>query len=356
MPTSIKFLRAEHGDSILIQHKTTNSRFTILIDGGPTTAFRNYSTRNDGNLKIELDNLIATSTPIDLLVLTHIDSDHIGGLLEGFKEPAYLPTMVKRVWFNSATSVAKHFSQEVKAEHYINDDFSDSLKTSIKEGETFEALVKAHKIWDEELIDTSFTPIVPSGIDIKILSPDNQKLERLLKKWKPYNANEDLSTSGCSHDYSDSYSKLLETDTFKEDKSSPNGSSISLLLEAEGKKVLLLADAHPSIVAQSLIKLGYSDVNPLECELIKLSHHGSKKNTSPELLSLVKTPRFIVTTDGSSHCLPNKTTFARIHRAHPNSKILFNYPELIRKIYSPKEIQELGERIGSIEEAIQIAN
>ncbi|MCP1623622.1 ComEC/Rec2 family competence protein [Pseudomonas nitroreducens] len=354
MPMSIKFIRADHGDSILIQIKNRESTFTILIDGGPATAFRNNSARRDGCLKLELEKLREANTPIDLLVLTHIDSDHIGGLLEGFKDPTLLPSLVKKVWFNSAASIFKSRSLEVKSEHYISEDFSASLKTSIKEGMTFEGLIKKHNIWDEELVDTNYRPFLPDGIDIKILSPDTAGLDRLLQKWKPYSSDADLRTAGCAHDYNEPYSKLLELDSFKEDGSRPNGSSISLLLEVEGCSILLLADSHPSTIVSSLKELGYSDLNPLQCELIKLSHHGSKKNTSPELLRIVRSPRFVVTTDGSYHCLPNKMTFARIHQIHPHSQVLFNYPELIEKIYSPNEVSDLGELLGSIEEALQI--
>lgn len=356
MPTYIKFIRAEHGDSILIEHEKEGSNLTILIDGGPTSAFRNRSTGRDGNLKIELDRLKEQRALIDLLIVTHIDSDHIGGLLEAFKIPAYLPTMAKQVWFNSASSIAERFSQEANKSHYINEDFSMSLETSIREAETFENFIGKLKIWDKDLIHKDLIPVIIDNLSIKILSPNMHSLEQLINHWKPYNSCVDLSNSGCSHDYSDSYEKLIEIDDFREDKSPTNGSSISLLIEIAEERILLLSDAHPTTVVNSLIDLGYSETFPLHCKLVKISHHGSKKNTNLELLKLIKTSCFVVTTNGSAHCLPNKTTLARIHLAHPEARILFNYPELIKKIYSPSEIIKLGKRIGPASEVIKIAD
>lgn len=356
MPTNVRFLQAEHGDAILISHTAAAGTFTILVDGGPRTAFRNISAKRDGNLKKELERLLKEGRVIDLLILTHIDSDHIGGLLEAFKDPDYLPKLVKRVWFNSANSVASALSLEANQTHQINDDFSISRQTSIQEGITFEGLLKKYGIWDEELIDNSYKSNLTNELEIQILSPCQSKLQELLRKWRPFTDSQSLLTSGCKHDYSESYKSLLASDTFQEDKSPTNGSSISLLLTVSGRNILLLGDCHPSTIVTSLRNLGYNENKPLACELVKVSHHGSKKNTSPELLKLITAKSFVVLTDGSSHCLPNKLTLARIHNQHPNSEILFNYPSLIKRIYTEDELRALGNTIGSVKEIMEIAD
>lgn len=356
MPTNVRFLQAEHGDAILISHTTATGTFTILVDGGPRTAFRNNSAKRDGNLKKELERLLKEGTLIDLLILTHIDSDHIGGLLEAFKDPNYLPKLVKKVWFNSANSVASALSLESDKTHLINDDFSISRLTSIQEGITFEGLLKKYGIWDEALIDSSLQTNLTNQLKVKVLSPCRSKLQELIRKWRPFSDNQNLLTSGCKHDYSGSYKSLLASDTFEEDRSPTNGSSISLLLTISGRNILLLGDCHPSTIVASLRNLGYDETHPLACELVKVSHHGSKKNTSPELLKLLTAKSFVILTDGSSHCLPNKLTLARIHNEHPKSEILFNYPSLIKIIYTNDERRALENTIGSVKEVIEIAD
>ena len=52
-------------------------------------------------------------------------------------------------------------------------------------------------------------------------------------------------------------------------------------------KILLLADSHPSVIVASLRALYYSETQKLTVDYMKVSHHGSRYNTSPELLSLI---------------------------------------------------------------------
>ena len=66
----------------------------------------------------------------------------------------------------------------------------------------------------------------------------------------------------------------------------PNGSSIAFILESDNKKYIFLGDAHPSVVIDSLKSIGTTKSNPLEVELLKVSHHSSSYNTNEELLSL----------------------------------------------------------------------
>ncbi|BAF71688.1 hypothetical protein [Sulfurovum sp. NBC37-1] len=125
---------------------------------------------------------------------------------------------------------------------------------------------------------------------------------------------------------------------FEEDKSLPNGSSIAFILEIGDKKILFLGDSHPSVIIDGLKELRYSNRNKLEIDFMKVSHHGSKANTSNELLEIIKCDKFIISTDGSKHGLPNKETLARIINKHSGCKIYFTYPDLIKKIFSEKEL------------------
>jgi hypothetical protein len=111
--------------------------------------------------------------------------------------------------------------------------------------------------------------------------------------------------------------------------------------------VLLLADAHDDVVQASIRSLKdkagnlYSEENPLFVDYVKLSHHGSQYNTSPEFLRLISSKDFIVSTDGSKHGLPNKRTLARVAECHVGVKFWFNHPYLIQQIFPPDELAEL---------------
>ena len=97
----IEILQAGTGDSIWIRHNKKN----IVIDGGKsTTAIR---TRY---YQMPMDEII------DLLVVTHIDSDHIAGiiaLIKHMKEKGETHRL-KQVWFN--------FPKNEKTDEYSVDD------------------------------------------------------------------------------------------------------------------------------------------------------------------------------------------------------------------------------------------
>jgi len=85
---------------------------------------------------------------------------------------------------------------------------------------------------------------------------------------------------------------------YPSDESVNNGSSIALLIEFDERKLLLLGDAHPDIIHNNLMELG--EVN---FDLVKVSHHGSFKNTTSELAKFLTSTRYLFSTNGSKCCL-----------------------------------------------------
>ena len=93
---------AKNGDAFLIKQNSTNP-VAILIDGGYAATFKNWIS-NDLKLLAQL------GYSLNLVVVTHIDADHIAGLLEFFRlngnsqAPKIIP--VENVWHNSLRSLS----------------------------------------------------------------------------------------------------------------------------------------------------------------------------------------------------------------------------------------------------------
>lgn len=349
MGLSIDFLKAAFGDSILITHTRTSSTTRILIDGGPPSAF---TANKPGNLKAALEDIKSTGGVIDLVVLTHVDDDHIGGLLKAFSHDDFLPSMAKAVLFNSGQLIYEHFEGITEKQNDIFQGFDTSELTSIGQGISFEKYILDYDVWDRRLVHQGLD-ITIDDIKLEILSPSFEDLKKLLYKWDEKQEFVLELTSAGEKDYDLTYEQLLVNDNFKEDESVSNGSSISFILTLDGKKMLFLGDAHPSSVISGLRTRGYRKNNKLKVEFVKLSHHGSKANTSLELLELVDTKDYIVLTDGTRHGLPNKKTFARIHNINPEAALHFNYGYLIEEIYSKEEMLILGEKLKSLDEGMK---
>jgi beta-lactamase superfamily II metal-dependent hydrolase len=325
----VKFLKANNGDSIHISYNSKN----IIIDSGIGATFSSRNANRAieyGELKNVIDDIKEKNEIIDLLIITHWDDDHIGGVLQWFKEDIEsAKSLIKCIWFNSGTLINKHFNSQEASENV-------DPNTSIRQGIFFEKLILDNNISNTHVINTDTnTDDILDGVEFTILSPTDTELKKLLTLWEksPYNP-----YTSSNNDYDKSLNELLENE-FKEDNAIHNGSSIAFILKIEDKKMLFLGDAHPSVVVSSLIELEYSKEKKLKIDFVKVSHHGSKANTSNELLELIECDKFIISTDNSKHALPNKETFARIINKHENCKLYFNYPNLIKKIFTDEELQ-----------------
>ena len=71
------------------------------------------------------------------------------------------------------------------------------------------------------------------------------------------------------------------------------------MLSVKNKKVLFLGDANIEICRKNLEKI--YGLNPIEMELIKLSHHGSKRNISNHFLEQFGSRSYLISEIGRAH-------------------------------------------------------
>ncbi|SFO75620.1 Metal-dependent hydrolase, beta-lactamase superfamily II [Chitinophaga sp. YR627] len=334
----ISFLEALNGDCILIKLMPSDAPYkNILIDGGvsATYNFRNSRGRTeDGALATLIDQLRLENQRIDLLVLTHIDDDHIDGILQWFKTDPDAHNMIGEVWFNSGRLIAEYLQeQENTALNHIINLPNDSTDTSVQQGVVFGQYIGEKGIWRREIIIQG-KDIEWHNAKFQFLSPNIVNLQKLLKFWKKDDPG--LNTSRTS-DYHHSIEYLITHDSFEEDEREPNGSSIAFIMHFEGRRYLFLGDSHPSVIEEGLRQRQITTQNPISVELVKLSHHGSKGNTNKELLSLIHSNHYIISTNGNIHGHPDKQLLARLIKEKVGCQIYFNYPERSLKIFQPED-------------------
>ena len=325
--TELNILPAYNGDSILIKTFDKNKdEFIILIDGGTSSTFE-YS------LKKNLNGI----SKINLLVLTHIDSDHIGGLIRFFKNSLIDKIEIDDFWINQPDST---FNKATNEKALISVRQAENLKTLIKEK-------KPHsKIREITIVDNV---INIKGLEFTILSPTVEVRDKFYEVYEKEKAslnheNLEVNISSSVADYSKSLKELNKID-FKPDSSINkdiyNSSSIAFVLKCPDVNLLLLADSRAEIITESLKQLGYNTETPLEVDYVKISHHGSLNNTSQELLSLIESNNYLISTNGgtSSHKHPSRETIARIVYKKNRDDELLN-------IYTNYKITDIKNRIG----------
>lgn len=334
MGIEVNFLKAFNGDCIHISYKNEdNKKRNILIDGGTKATYLSKPRGRPlyGKLKTEVIDKLEKDEKIDLLIITHWDDDHIGGILKWFEEDNNAKTKIGQIWFNGGLLINEYFDTNHNNQNKNELSIFDSPLTSTPQGIYFEEIIAEEGLWNKELIK-----IDKAGhnedINFTILSPNDKKLEKLLKEWEKTPSNP--YTCGKDTDYSKTIDELMESiekEKFKEDSSIHNGSSIAFILEIEKKRMLFLGDAHPSVICESLKKL--EEPFPIKFDFVKVSHHGSKGNTSDEFLDMIDCNHFVLLADGSHKGLPHKETLVRIMRKKYGCSFYFNYPKLIEEIF-----------------------
>ena len=292
----IEILQAGTGDSIWVSHNKKN----IVIDGGKSTAA--IRARYE---KMPQDEII------DLLVVTHIDSDHIAGiiaLVKHMKENGETHRL-KQVWFN--------FPKNEKTDEY-----------SVGEGnELTSFLLEIDGLcWNNNTSELLGSAIEVGEIRLHVLAPDHD----VANEYKPKEPDE---LSVCLDDWHNDLRTLIDNvDDDDIDEGGPNSQSIIILAECEGKKLLLPGDSTPEELCDALQYYNKINGAPLELDFMKLPHHGSTRNVTKNIFDEVTCSNFIISTKkNEKYYFPNKETIAKLiryrERADKAINVYFNYQE-----------------------------
>jgi Metallo-beta-lactamase superfamily len=349
----IKMLPAEHGDCLWIEYGNEQAPHRILIDCGTERSYQ--------HLRERLEVLPPRQRRFELLIVTHLDADHIGGSLPLLSEIQDLKVRFADVWFNGWDQIAP----EVLG-YYDAKELSKLLKQAIDYGR-----VKWNAAFQQRAAEVADNPkeklpcvTLKGNMHLTLLSPTRQELVKLRNGWpealreagleKDFRSlKEELSNipgvlGGESSDGSkprvatnkleQAIQKLSATGRrgwvndllarkFKSDRSVPNGSSIAVLAEYEGKSCLLTGDAFATTLVDGLRRLTQErGIRRLKLDALKVSHHGSRANINTDLLQLLKCRRYLFSSNGIKTRHPNPESVARVITGGGTQPTLFfNY-------------------------------
>lgn len=356
----IRMYPAGNGDAFLISAAGSN----VLVDGG-------YAQTFDDHVSRDLCDLSRRGERLDLLMASHIDADHISGLIRllsvngSSAAPQVVP--IDGVWHNSLRSLTAKSDAEIDPS---DRDILNAIRQrghpapavhaegsaaeiSTRQGSSLASLIHGGGYeWNlgdgtaSIALDRTEVLHVPGG-SVRVIGPSQERLNALLKWWKgrlrqmgytgPAGAGDvidDAFEFMCEHAPETasprpiplSAGRKLLAEVYEPDASITNGSSIAAIVELGGARVLMLADAWAEDAVQSLRTL-QSQGCSMMFDAIKVSHHGSLRNTSPELLQLVDSPTYMVSSNGTGHGHPDFEVLAAIvdRPAAFSRKVYLNY-------------------------------
>ncbi len=316
-----KFMRVEmlpalHGDCLLVEYGDAWRTRRLLIDGGPIGAY--------GALQNRLDALPAGDRRFELMVLSHVDTDHIDGLVRLFANPKPWPFVVRDVWFNGW----RHLEQAHGLLGGKQGEFFSALLVRRLDDGSWNGAFQGDAVVvrnDEALPER----LLVGDMRLTLLSPTVPKLDKMRDAWR-----KDIGDAVEPGDLDAAWALLAQQKRYlpgqgllgatpaldallekqsRPDNTAANGSSIAFLAEFGGKSCLFLADAHPDVVCDSLKRLlDARGLERLTVDAVKVAHHGSKGNTTDELMSLIESPRFLFSTNGAQFGHPDQEAVRRV--------------------------------------------
>lgn len=317
-------LQAQFGDSLLLLVPDGAAKRLMVIDGGPGTVFKD-------TLAPRLQKFGSAPLTIDALMVSHIDADHITGvigLLSAVQNAkianAKPPYRVGQLIFNSFDQLAQATSEEVNGNKGVLSSLSGTsavrlanhaaqeVLASVAQGSQITDLVGALKI---PLNPSAVPPGAPLFVDqakaafkfgeaeFLIIGPRKQELDDLRKSWDEWRQKKDKTALKSLADYSD--------------KSVPNLSSIVALATWKGKTVLLTGDARGDYTIKGLEEAGILPkggklAKPLD--ILKLPHHGSNRDVDLDFFQRLPARHYVASGNGW-YGNPDRSTLEMIETA-----------------------------------------
>ncbi len=253
----IEMLDVAFGESYILNFKRDNRMVRILVDGGSEKKVKNLENileKIKSSSYTEQPSEEASYPKLNGIIVTHIDDDHIGGILNLLNlqdvERYVDLTQDCFILFNDFVDPATiTYNQGVQLKQLIDKHPMLSLVRSYRKNERFR--INGFEVCIQNLIHNN-NPLKPIAhekdiIFIDILLPEKATLIKLMKKWFLEKGNSKLK----------------------------NESSIVFTVEYREKRVLLTGDHFFSKIIDRLHSLKDKHIS---FDLIKLAHHGAKPN------------------------------------------------------------------------------
>jgi beta-lactamase superfamily II metal-dependent hydrolase len=332
---TITALPAAQGDALWIEYGDEAAPSRLIIDGGTLTT--------EGVVAKTIAKLAKGDRVFDLLVVTHVDSDHIAGVVRLLNDKK-LGASFRDTWFNAW----RHL------------DPKDVDVLGPVEGEYLSALITdRHQAWNKAfggkpvvVPDDGPLPTITldGGLKLTLLAPTRAVLKRLKPEWEKTvkEAGLDPGDTDAAREALAAAKRYAPADVlgagvnptslaakpFKSDTTKPNGSSISFLAEFGGKSCLFTGDGQMPVLVPAVRRLcAERNADRLAIDALKMPHHGSRANVSAEFLGLLDCPSFIVSSSGAVYKHPDREAIARVIVRGGGPTIYFNYRSAYNKVW-----------------------
>jgi hypothetical protein len=336
----LEALRAKFGDSLILHSGTAKRPQLTVIDGGPPGVYGDALRPRLEAIRTERRLDARTPLDIELMMVSHIDDDHVAGLLELARKlndrresGQPLPWKIRRFWHNSFDDILDNDDLQLGASgsamstaslgDFLELDGS-RLLASVAQGRELRKLLEALSLGRNApfkglvVAAGSVKAVTVGDLELTVVGPRTTELEALQQKWnaeiKPVLKKER------------SRARLAEIAAYV-DKSVHNLSSIVVLVESQGKRLLLTGDGRGDHTLEGLKAAKLLKKGKLAVDVLKVPHHGSSRNVEKDYFETIVAKHYVVSADGK-HDNPDVETLEMISAARPDDAftIHLTYP------------------------------
>jgi hypothetical protein len=330
---TLEALQADHGDSLLLHYGTVEAPRLIVIDGGPKDIFAESlgprlaairAARGGGVLEIRM------------LMVSHIDDDHIVGaldlakMLRGFQDRGVDPPYdILTLWHNSFDDIIARMSPtsaaQLRAASFGSGKRTDgaAIAASVNQGRELrreaDTLGLNMNSGFDDLIQFDAEAVrvltMGAGLTFTVLGPRKAELDALEKKWR----REVAAVLAKPPKKGSAPADLQALAAAFTDKSIHNLSSVVVLAELGGKRILLTGDARGDFILDSLREAKLLKNGKCTVDIFKVPHHGSIRNAEVSLFQAVQARHYVFSANGRDGN-PDPPTFDLLFKARPTGR------------------------------------
>lgn len=371
---TLEALNALYGDCLVLRYPGPDGKERLwIIDGGPkaeTVDGKKFATWKDVLLPRLKEINPATPLPIALGMVSHIDDDHIFGIqkvtdsLVNATPAKPAPVKFSRFWFNSFDKIVgpkpQGLSQEVEQASLqslvsvqslpgITDEHDRMVMESVAQGNVLAGdLVKLQLQGNAPVnglivAKPGQAAFNIEGAKVTVVGPRQTRLDKLRDAWAK--ALQKADKGARQQALED-----LFLPTKSQDKSVPNLSSIVVLVEVGGKKLLLTGDAHGDDVVDAWTELGLGAL-PASVDVLKMPHHGSIRNCTKKFLDAFPAKHYVFSANGK-YDNPDAPTLEALVQIHGNREIVLHFTNEDVSWAEEQEVKKSGAKVNNLTEML----
>ena len=331
---TLEALDAFYGDALLLHYGDADAPQVIMIDGGPRNTF-------PVRVKPRLDQLAASRAPggrltIPLLMVSHIDDDHIRGvldLLQHLDETGDAPYRVQTLWHNAFDDIIGNAGtaglaalaevrtasvDEVLAGIRLADHAAQAVVESVGQGRNLAALARKLNLGRNSPFDGLVTgpghdPIrCEPGLTLTVVGPSRERLDALQAEW-----DKDLAKAKKEGAKPQEMEAMVADYV---DRTATNLSSIVVLARAGDRSILLTGDARGDFILDGLERGGLMTDGKIRVDVLKVNHHGSFRDVAKDFFERITADHYVFSANGK-YDNPDLATLRLLSETRGDEKI-----------------------------------